>query len=392
VPAQIALAPADRGRTTVEFLAREAGTYRLKARARLDGRELTGESNPMLVAATGPRILWADLHGHSAESDGTGTPEDYFRYARDVAALDVVSLTDHDHWGILFLDRHPERWSAIVATAQRFHEPGRFVALAGFEWTSWIWGHRNVVYFGDAAELVSSIDATTSTPQGLWNALRGKSALTFAHHSAGGPIAIDWSIAPDPELEPATEIVSVHGVSESADAKKRIYAPVAGNFVRDALARGYRLGFVGSGDSHDGHPGLAHLGGHYPCSGVAAILSEDLTREGVLAALRARRVYATTGERILLRFSFGGVRMGESVAAASAAANPLVFVNVIGTGPIRIIELIQSGAVVAEVEGDGSAELALTGELSNVKGGEYVYARVEQTDGAMAWSSPIYVE
>ena len=32
-------------------------------------------------------------------SDGTGTPEDYFAYARDVAALDVIALTDHDHWG-----------------------------------------------------------------------------------------------------------------------------------------------------------------------------------------------------------------------------------------------------------------------------------------------------
>jgi len=32
--------------------------------------------------------------------------------------------------------------------------------------------------------------------------LRGKQALTFAHHSAGGPIATNWAIPPDPELEP----------------------------------------------------------------------------------------------------------------------------------------------------------------------------------------------
>ena len=34
-----------------------------------------------------------------------------------------------------------------------------------------------------------------------------------------------------------------------------IHEPVAGHFARDALARGYRLGFIGSGDRHDGHPG-----------------------------------------------------------------------------------------------------------------------------------------
>ncbi|HVH16662.1 MAG TPA: DUF3604 domain-containing protein, partial [Myxococcota bacterium] len=35
-----------------------------------------------------------------------------------------------------------------------------------------------------------------------------------------------------------------------------------------------------------------------PMGGLAAILADDLTREGVLAALRARRVYATNGPRM----------------------------------------------------------------------------------------------
>ena len=73
-------------------------------------------------------------------------------YARDVAALDVVALTDHDHWGSLFLDEHPELWERI----QRAHgatstSPGRFVTVLGYEWTNWIYGHRHVLYFGDDA-------------------------------------------------------------------------------------------------------------------------------------------------------------------------------------------------------------------------------------------------
>ena len=84
------------------------------------------------------------------------------------------------------------------------------------------------------------------TPAELWDSLRGEPALTIAHHSAGGPIAVDWSFAPDPVLVPITEIVSVHGSSESLDSPGAIYSPVPGNFVRDVLARGYRLGFVGS--------------------------------------------------------------------------------------------------------------------------------------------------
>ena len=77
---------------------------------------------------------------------------------------------------------------------------------------------------------------------------------------------------------------------------------IPGNTVRDALERGYRLGFVGSGDSHDGHPGLVHLasGGS---GGLAGILAKARTREAVLEALRARRVYATNGPRIVLTAS-----------------------------------------------------------------------------------------
>ena len=114
-----------------------------------------------------------------------------------------------------------------------------------------------------------------------------------------------------------TEIVSVHGSSEAPDAPAVIHEPVAGHFVRDALARGYRLGFVGSGDSHDGHPGAFTTD---PAEGgLAAILSEELTREGVLRALRARRVYATNGARIVLRVALGGAPMGGVVPARPGA-------------------------------------------------------------------------
>ena len=115
----------------------------------------------------------------------------------------------------------PEIWAEIRRQTERFHEPGRFVTLLGYEWTSWLHGHRHVLYFEDRGEVLSSIDPAYETPAQLWQALRGRPALTFAHHSAGGPIATDWSYPPDPELEPVTEVVSVHGSSEAADTPGR---------------------------------------------------------------------------------------------------------------------------------------------------------------------------
>jgi hypothetical protein len=234
--------------------------------------------------------------------------------------------------------------------------------------------------------LLSSIDPAYAAPAQLWAALRGQKALTVTHHSAGGPIATDWSIPPDAELEPVTEVVSVHGSSEADDSPGRIYSSVEGNFVRDALARGYRLGFVGSGDSHDGHPGLPQLAA--PSGGLAGIFSEELTREAVYEALRARRSYATNGARIFLSVMLDEHLMGAAVPASSSRT---LHIRAVGTAPIVSVDIVRSGAVIERVPVDDDIA-NVERRLENLRAGEYVYARVIQHDGGVAWSSPFFVE
>ena len=74
---------------------------------------LEAEVNPIVIRRARRRLVWGDLHGHSGVSDGTGTPEDYYAYARDVARLDVAVLTDHDHWGVRPLDADPTAQEAF---------------------------------------------------------------------------------------------------------------------------------------------------------------------------------------------------------------------------------------------------------------------------------------
>jgi len=384
----VVLVASDLGRKTIEATAWDAGVVRVHAESE-DG--LVGDSNPMLVTADGQNIFWGDLHGHTSLSDGTGAVDDYFTYARDVAALDVAAITDHDHWGILQLDRHPAFWEETKAEVRRFNQPGRFVTLLGYEWTNWIHGHRHVLYFEDDGEIYSSISPDYETPTQLWDALRGKRALTFAHHSAGGVMPTNWDFAPDPVLEPLTEVVSVHGSSEALDSPVPIYDPMPGNFVRDVLDRGYRFGFVGSGDGHDGHPGLAHL--NMETGGLAAIITDSLTRDSVLEALRARRVYATNGRRILLRTALDGYAMGSAIPKpATGGYSGELFVQVIAEGPLERVDLIRSGNLVDSIPIDGLLEVTLGREVNDLVSGEYLYVRAVQEDTGAAWSSPIYVE
>jgi uncharacterized protein DUF3604 len=390
---------------TVPFVAADRARKRVTAKATAEGirgivatvGDRSRTSNPILVTASPRRILWADLHGHSSFSDGTGTPEDFYEYARHVAGLDVAVLTDHDHWGLRKLDQSPELWKRIREATERANEPGRFTTLLGFEWTSWLYGHRHVLWFGDAdddarREVISSLDAATQSPEGLWAALRASKAraLTFPHHPGGGPVPVDWRVAPDPEFEPVVEITSVHGTSEEPNGPRAIYSARRGHFARDALAKGYRLGFVGSGDSHDGHPGLVHL--NSPCGGVAAIVARDDTRDAVYDALKARLCWATTGPRILLWFRLGATRMGGEAAAAEAARPdaPPYSGFAIGESAIARIEIVKNGAVVASADGGGKSEAKLDWHDAKPAAGDYVYLRVIQIDGHAAWSSPIF--
>lgn len=389
LPETIRFEETHRGCRTIQVVVRKEGVYRLEASVVADSdsnKVILAESNPLIVLEDIPRILWGDLHGHSQFSDGTGTPEDYFGYARDVAGLDVAALTDHDHWGMRFLDQHPEMWNEVQETVHRFNEPGRFVALAGYEWTSWLHGHRHVLFFEDNGRIFSSMEPEYTTPQQLWEALEPHTAISVAHHSAGGPVSTNWDFIPQPHTEPVTELVSVHGSSEASDSPRVIYDAVEENFIRDALAKGATLGFMGSGDSHDGHPGLSHFAS--PSGGLAALFSEDNTKDAVLKALRSRRTYATNGPRIWLRMNLDGHPMGSRIALGSTDKQTLQYA-VAGTAPIDRVDLVHSGHVIGSFPGEKQREVSGAVDIPALAPGDYVYVRVVQEDGGAAWASPI---
>lgn len=380
LPDRVTLARADGGHRTVPWVPTAAGTWRVEARV----GSLSATSNPLVVRDDAPEVRWADLHGHSVLSDGSGTPEDWYAYARDVAALDAAALTDHDHWGLQPLDQHPALWDRIRAATRSFHAPGQFVTLLGYEWTSWTWGHRHVLYVGDDGPILSSLDPATDTPGELARALAalpGVEALVMAHHPAGGPVAAAWDAVPDPRQEPLLEVVSVHGCSEAADCPGPIYDAVPGAFARDILRAGGRFGFSGGGDGHDGHPGLTRLAG--PAGGLTAIQGAAVDRTSIASALRARRTWATNGPRIWVDATLGGLPMGAPVPPGVAELH----VEIHGTAPLDRVEVLLGDGSVEALPTDGGLDLEARRTLTLPRGG-FAYLRVVQRDGGLALVSP----
>jgi hypothetical protein len=127
--------------------------------------------------------------------------------------------------------------------------------------------------------------------------------------------------------------------------------------------------------------------------GLAAIITDTLTRESVLEALRARRVYATNGPRILLRAALDSHPMGALIPKPEAGSyDGELFVQVIAETPLERVDLIRSGKLVDSIPIDALLEITLSREIEDLVSGEYLYVRAVQQDAGAAWSSPIYVE
>ncbi|NNE10555.1 MAG: CehA/McbA family metallohydrolase [Gemmatimonadetes bacterium] len=384
LPASYTFLEEDEGTRRFSFLIPEPGIFSVHARE--EGGILEGRSNPIPVLPERGEtvLLWADLHQHSNLSDGTGKPDDLYAYARDVANLDVMALTDHDHHGLRPLGVAP--WEEVREATEASYEPGSFVTFLGYEWTNWTYGHRNVYYKAPDGEVFSMADSASNAPGELWNRLVETEAMTIAHHTGGGPVPIDWNVRPDPRFEYLVEIASVHGSSECAGCPSEIYRPVEGAFVQDALKRGYRLGFIGAGDGHIGHPGETYglLGG------LAGIYATERTRESVWEAMRARRTYATSGARIVLSARVGEYWMGEEFDFLDVDDAFDVSFEVVGTEPVDRVELIIDGRV-ADTKYCSTAEVSGSFTMRRPVTETWFYVRVIQMDGNLAWSSPFWI-
>jgi len=150
-------------------------------------------------------------------------------------------------------------------------------------------------------------------------------------------------------------------------------------FVRDALALGYKLGFVASSD---------HISCHIS---YACVIAEELDRVSLEEAIKARRTYAATDNIVLdVRYmgSDGEHLMGEQFHSSQPVQ---IQATVLGTGIIQKIDVIKNGDFVHRIHPDRvQAEFRFVDDSAE-PGESYYYVRVIQRDGEMAWGSPAWV-
>lgn len=347
-------------------------------------------SNPILPREPGePGIYFGDIHSHCEISgDGVGDPDLAYDYARRFHGLDFAALSDHSPRG--------ERWRRAVVVANRHNEPERFVTLLGFEWSSGPIGHRNAYYPGDAGPEQPRVK---NNMQAWWDWLaeRDEKAIIVPHHTntqaaqilaSGRPAwePADWSVI-NHRYQRVVEICQNRGSFEAPGGpitELRIKRKDVGASVQTALALGHRLAFIGSTDTHSGRPGSG--------SARAAVVTADYTRRGIWQAMHDRDCYATTGPHALVFFTVSGRPMGRELEVEAGAARAIAW-RIVGTGPIKRVDVLRNNEVVRSWPGEGKDDLS--GEYTRaerLRGTEWWYVRAIQEDTHLAWSSPVWLD
>lgn len=248
------------------------------------------QCNPVRIVQDAALIpFWGDMHGQSEETIGTGSARAYFEFARDRAFVDATGHQGND------FQITNDFWAELDRLCAEYDEPGRFVAIPGYEWSgnTGLGGDRNI-YFPEEGRQIrrsshalvgdrSDIDTDCNHAADLFEAFAENGewdVVAYAH--CGGRYA-DIEIAHDGRFEKSMEIHSSWGSFEW--------------LVQDAFKLGHRVGIVANSDGHKGRPGASYPGASLfgAVGGLTCFLTPELSRPAILECMRKRRHYGTTG-------------------------------------------------------------------------------------------------
>lgn len=274
------------------------------------------------------KVFFGNLHSHTSYSDGSGTPQEAYTYARDVAKIDFLALTEHNHAEALGNDgigiaTNPALYkgsqpSSLISTAKSMTQDGRFVALYGQEFSTISSGnHANIFDIGEVINIEKGrFDLLVNFLQNNKDS-SGQSAIMMLNHpdssidigskeygfddfnsnvglwvSNIGKYAALIQMINGPGQQSGTNL-------RSAEPKEEIY--------RKFLSLGFRVAPTADQDNHTKNWGNA-------TPARTGIITTSLTKANLLTAMRQRHVFATEDNNLSIIIKVNNHLCGDIIA------------------------------------------------------------------------------
>src|SRR5262249_26812266 len=221
----------------------------------------------------------------------------------------------------------------------------------------------------------------------LYRYLRELDGICASHTSATG-MGTDWRDI-DAKGEPIAEIYQGDRKNYENETSPRAGYDPKGNtkpfaiggwqpkgFIDHAFQKGARLGFQSSSDHWSTHISFC------------VVLAERHDREAILEAMKKRRCYAAT-DNIIADVQCNGHLMGEEFKVDAA---PKLKMHFVGTKPIARVVIVRDSKVIHTIKWDRTTYDGEWKDPEPEAGVHYYYVRVEQDDGELAWTSPMWID
>lgn len=375
---------------------------------RADEKETSKTWSFTIGEATFQRYF-GQLHSHTQYSDGAGSLDSALAYVKalpDNANVDFVAFTDHSNYfdsknnpnveaalydTSLVKDSDPSHsWATYKNTVAAFNaaNAGKMVAIAGFEMT-WSGGPGHINTFNTPG-IVSrnnttlnnkTKDAGLQAYYKLLSQTEGIDSISqFNHPGTTFGNFIDfgyWDAVVD------TRMYMVEVGNGEGQIGAGGYYPSYEQYIM-ALDKGWHVAPTNNQDNHKGRWGNAN-------DARDVILTDDFTEDGIYAALRARRMYATEDKNLELDYTVNGNMMGSIIDVPEKLNFEISFNDPDRTDSIAKVELVVNSGKVAYTW-NSAADLA-KGSVSVELAPEYTYyfVRVTEGDGDLAVTAPVWV-
>ncbi len=327
------------------------------------------------------------LHSHTKESDGHGTYEDAYHFARDKANLDFFAITDHSNYfdnnlnASLDNASNSKKWTSLLECKNWFSSNEKFIPIAGFEIT---YPHNVDNPIGHINIFNSKGFVSSNNPH---LTLEKFYELIYEHDYVVGQFNHPcekfgdfYNLKYSPLADEVISLIEVYN-GYFKDIKKNINSL---DMYQKALDLGWHLAPTANQDNHLIDFGVAN-------EFRTVILSTSLTENSIYDALKKMRVYATNDKNIKIDYFINNLPMGSTIKNTSKLNFYISVIDNDENDKIKKIEIISNDNKIIKSKNFNSNIAKLEFSIKSDTN-RFYYVKVTQNNNKVSVSAPIWIK